>query len=96
MFIVAVTFEIDPAHREAFRDAMLTQARNSLANEPACKQFDVCYDDAKPDSCFLYEKYDDAAAFETHKSTDHFKSYDATVGPWIVNKTVNTWHQFDL
>lgn len=92
MFVVTVTFEVHADHLDAFRVAMKTQAQNSLEKEEACKQFDVCYDEDRPQACFLYEKYDDAAAFAAHKQTDHFHDFDAIVGPMLVSKSVQTWH----
>ncbi len=93
MFIVAVTFEIKAEHIEAFRPVIMKQAEKSLAKEPECHQFDVCFDDANPARCFLYEKYTDAAAFDTHKQTDHFADFDSTVSPWIAAKQVEIWTQ---
>ncbi|MEQ8208480.1 MAG: putative quinol monooxygenase [Lacipirellulaceae bacterium] len=92
MYIVTVTFEIAADHLEEFRTAMHQQAENSLQLEAACRQFDVCFCTDSPVHCFLYEKYDDKAAFQAHLESDHFKAFDALVGPWIVSKTVNTWN----
>ena len=96
MYVIAVEFEIEPTRVELFRVAILTQARNSLAKEPACRQFDVCFDPERPERCFLYEKYDDRAAFEAHRQTPHFADYNATVTPWIKNKSVSAWEQAEL
>ncbi|TWT84508.1 Antibiotic biosynthesis monooxygenase [Planctomycetes bacterium CA13] len=93
MFIVTVTFEVSPPQLQAFRDAMQTQAKNSLELEAECHQFDVCYDSVDSAKCFLYEKYADRAAFDKHLASDHFKQFDLTVGPWIVSKSVQTWIQ---
>jgi autoinducer 2-degrading protein len=91
MFVVTVTFKIDLAHVASFRDAMFRQAQNSLQLEEGCQQFDVCFDPTSPGLCFLYEKYDDRNAFDGHLGSDHFKSFDATVAPWLVSKEVQTW-----
>ena len=64
MYIVAVEFVIHPEHIESFRKEMLLQAANSLAREAACQQFDVNFDPNDAARCFLYEKYDDRAAFD--------------------------------
>jgi autoinducer 2-degrading protein len=96
MYVITVEFEIDELRVELFRVAMLTQARNSLAKESACKQFDVCFDPERPERCFLYEKYDDLAAFGVHRETRHFAEFTETVTPWIKNKIVNAWSQDDV
>ena len=91
MFVITVNFEIKPEHIDAFRDVIATQAENSLKLEPACRQFDVCFDPHKPERCFLYEKYDDEAAFGVHRGTDHFKVFSEKVAPMIASKTIGSW-----
>jgi (4S)-4-hydroxy-5-phosphonooxypentane-2,3-dione isomerase len=91
MYVVTVTFEIDPGHVDAFTAAVLTQARNSLEREERCSCFDVCRDPDHPERIFLYELYDDRAAFDLHLASDHFKSFDRTVTPWVRQKNVGTW-----
>ena len=92
MYIVTVEFELHPDHVDAFRKEMLLQARNSLTQEEGCRHFDVCFDPADKTRCFLYEKYDDQAAFDFHLATDHFLQFDATVTPWVITKTVKHWN----
>ena len=74
----------------AFRKAMLENAEASRTREPGCRQFDVC---EKPDGSeiFLYEIYDDEAAFKAHLATDHFKKFDSLVTPWISDKRVTVY-----
>ena len=90
MYVVTVEFEIHSQHMESFRQAVLTQASSSLTREAACRQFDVSFD---PNQliCFLYEKYDDRAAFDEHLASDHFRSFVEMVTPWIAEKNVKTW-----
>ncbi|SDV46856.1 putative quinol monooxygenase [Chitinasiproducens palmae] len=87
MLIVAVTFDILPAHRADFRDAVVENARVSLEREPECHVFDVC-EDRDAARFFLYEQYTDDAAFDAHLATPHFQSFDRLSAPWIVGKTV--------
>lgn len=91
MYAVTVTFEVAPEHAEAFRETVLIQAENSVEREERCRRFDVCADPERPGVVFLYEIYDDAAAFQDHLASPHFKAFDATVGPWLTGKTVETW-----
>lgn len=93
MYIVTVEFEVHREHTEAFREAMMQQAANSLALEVACRQFDVCFDAEDATKCFLYEKYDDGAAFETHLASEHFKQFETKVSSWLKSKTVQIWTQ---
>lgn len=92
-YVVCVTFEIDPDQADAFMPLMMKNAQTSLADEPGCRQFDVLTDPERPTEVFLYELYDDADAFQLHLKSDHFRSFDAAVGPMIVAKNVKTYTQ---
>ena len=89
--VVTVLFEVQPAHWHAFLDAVRTQAATSLSAEAACRQFDVCVPDDDRHVVFLYEIYDDRAAFDAHLATAHFHAFDALVAPWVLRKTVSLW-----
>lgn len=91
MFAVVVTFQIKPGHLEAFLPLMLTNANTSLNEEPGCTQFDVCTDPNQPDEVFLYELYDDEAAFQAHLKSAHFLRFDRETGPMIADKAVRTY-----
>ncbi len=90
-FAVAVRFTIHAEHVSDFARVVKLQAKNSLEKEEACHQFDVCFHDERPSEVFLYETYDDAAAFAAHRETPHFAEFNATVAPWVADKDVSTW-----
>ena len=91
MYVITVEFEVHAEHADSFRDEMLLQASNSLKLEEGCRHFDVAFAHDDPTKCFLYEKYDDRAAFDAHLETAHFKDFAATVAPWLKSKSVQTW-----
>lgn len=91
MFAVTVTFNIKSSMMDIFMPLMLDNARTSLAYEPDCHQFDVCTDEALPDTVFLYEVYSDSAGFETHLGTPHFRHFDAATSGMIETKAVCTF-----
>ena len=93
MYIVTVDFVIKSGSIDAFRPAMLANAKASVELEPGCRQFDVCFDPAAPERCFLYEVYDNRAAFDAHLGMAHFKSFDATVAPMLESKAVKFWER---
>lgn len=93
MFVVTVTFDVNPDHSDSFMRAMLQQATDSLEREIDCHVFEVCVGTDDLTCVYLYEKYSDAAAFDAHLQSAHFQSFDSLVKPWVVNKTVRTWHQ---
>ena len=93
MFAVIVTFRFKADKADEFLPLMKLNASRSLADEPGCQRFDVCEDDAHPNEVFLYELYDDRAAFDAHLASPHFKDFDAAVADMIVEKDVRTYAQ---
>ncbi|SNS93701.1 putative quinol monooxygenase [Antarctobacter heliothermus] len=93
MYAVTVCFEINPETADAFLDLMRQNARASVRDEPGCHQFDVCTDVDRPGEVFLYEIYDDRAAFEAHMTTAHFISFESASAPFVVSKDVATYAQ---
>jgi quinol monooxygenase YgiN len=45
-------------------------------------------ENARKASVFLYEIYDDRAAFDAHLAAAHFKRFDAAVGSMVASKAV--------
>ena len=86
MIAVIVDFELVPGKVNEFMPLMQLQAKNSMSREPGCVQFDICTDTSAPDHVFLYEIYEDRAAFDDHLASDHFKEFDAAVAEMISAK----------
>lgn len=93
MFVVAVTFHADPARFEAFKAAMILNAKTSLAKEDGCKQFDVCTDPVRPAEVFLYEVYDDEAAFNIHTSSAHYAEFQSNIDGMVTGKDVRFFNE---
>ena len=91
MFVVTVEFAVDPAQWAAFLPLMLDNARVSRESEPGCRQFDVCTDAARPAVVFLYELYDNRAAFDAHLASPHFVSFAAATQAMITRRSVAMW-----
>jgi len=87
-FVVTVQFSVSPQHLAEFMREMVANARDSRQCEPGCLAFDVCEDPSTPGRVFLYEIYQDAAAFEQHKREAHFLAFDRTVAPWLLHKEI--------
>ena len=88
MFVVCVEFEIIPRHLDDFLLAMRKNAAQSHALEAGCQQFDVCQDQQNPNTIFLYEIYDDEAAFEAHKAAPHYHEFNHSIDGMVVKKSV--------
>lgn len=88
MYAVTVTFTIAPGRMRNFLPLIQANARTSLEDEPGCQRFDVCTDPDLADQVFLYELYDDRAAFDAHLQSAHFRGFDAEVAGMIADKAV--------
>ena len=93
MFAVTVEFTLDPAQRDAFMPLMLENATRSREDEPGCRQFDVCTDATRPDRVFLYELYDDAAAFDAHLAAPHFRAFAAATATMVAGRVLERWER---
>lgn len=93
MFTVVVEFRIHPPYAEAFRDAIVENARLSVELEAGCQQFDVCCDPADPALFFLYEIYDSADAFQVHLKSAHFLQMNERTATWVASKQVKTFQR---
>ena len=91
MYVIAVDFNIHAEHLAAFMPLMLENARVSRETEAGCRRFDVCSDPVQPERVFLYELYDDRAAFEAHLAAAHFKAFDAAARGMAASKTVHAY-----
>ena len=90
-YVVTVVFRAKPENRDQFRKAMIENATASRTREPGCRQFDVC--ELADGTIFLYEIYDDAAAFDAHLAAEHYKRFDATTTPWVAEKVVTKYQR---
>jgi len=84
--IVIVDFTTHAANAEDFAAAIAENATRSVADERGCHQFDVGRDPADPTAFFLYEVYEDDAAFQAHLASPHFRKFDALTAPWVTAK----------
>lgn len=89
MYVITVEFTIHARHLGAFMPLVQENARISRETERGCRHFDVCRDPARPQCVFLYEVYDDRAAFDAHLAAAHFKAFDAAVAAMVASKTVH-------
>jgi autoinducer 2-degrading protein len=93
MLVIVVEFHVRPAFVDQFDRAIVANAIASRETEPGCRQFDVCRDPRDPQLFYLYELYDDAAAFDAHCRTAHFLEMDALTAGWIQSKRVHRYQR---
>mgnify|MGYP000100213550 CR=1 FL=1 len=82
MNLVCVHVHVKPEHREAFIEATLENARNTV-QEPGNLRFDVLQQADDPNRFVLYEVYRDDAGAAAHKQTAHYARWRDTVAPWM-------------
>lgn len=59
--------------------------------DPGCREFNVTVSQKDPNHVLLFEVYDNAAAAEAHRATDHFKKYVATTANMIAKRDVRAF-----
>src|SRR5260370_27416615 len=86
-YVNAVDLGIVPEHRETFL-AAIKENGAATVKEPGCQRFDILVLASNPNHVFLYEVYDNEAALQSHRNTDHFKKYAATTANMVAKREV--------
>jgi quinol monooxygenase YgiN len=86
--VILVEFRLKPGTRDRFLAEVEPDARDSVAKEPGCRRFDVLVPEDEADVVWLYEIYDDAAAFDAHMETPHLKEFRAAIEPIVERSTI--------
>lgn len=84
MLIVHVHVHVKSECINAFRDATLANARESV-RESGIARFDVCQQQDDPTRFVLVEVYRDAAAPARHKETAHYATWRDAVAPMMAS-----------
>ncbi|MER5650509.1 putative quinol monooxygenase [Streptosporangium sp. NPDC002524] len=87
MYQFLVSFTVRPEHRDDFVRAARRTARDSLANEPGSRRFEVIADEEDPDLFYLNEVYTDRDAFDAHAGGPYFKAFFAEAGAYAEGPT---------
>jgi quinol monooxygenase YgiN len=82
MLIVFVDVHVKPESIQAFREATIENARESV-KEPGVARFDVLQQEADPARFMLVEVYRDEDAPAAHKETPHYAKWRDTVAPMM-------------
>ena len=81
-----------PETSEAFMQ-MLRENAIASRQEAGCRQFEVLVDPEDETKITLFEIYQDAAAFEAHQQTAHFKRYLAEAVPLLADRVRSFWRR---
>ena len=74
MYVVVAQWVAKVGEEQTVERLLLMNAEASRA-EPGCRGFLVHRSLEDPRAFLLYEEYDDEAAFDVHRETEHFKKY---------------------
>ncbi|MEV6098180.1 putative quinol monooxygenase [Nocardia sp. NPDC051981] len=93
MYHIAVSFDVPADRRDEFIAAALEDGRDSAADEPGTRRFELIADADNPNRFYLNEAYDDEAAFNLHAKGPHFARFfdiinSFATGPtWLIKGT---------
>jgi quinol monooxygenase YgiN len=82
LHVVLVHAHVQPHLVEAFRQATLVNARESV-REPGVARFDVVQEADDPTRFILIEAYRNPVGAVAHKETDHYQKWRDTVAPMM-------------
>jgi autoinducer 2-degrading protein len=85
-YVITVEFDIAPDRWDEFMRLMAANAEASRRDEAGCRRFDVCTPRDGANRVFLYEIYDDEAAFQAHLQSRHFKEFAAATQDMITGR----------
>lgn len=90
-FCIAVRWTMMTGEEE--RVISLAQSMLAPSNaEPGCQAYILHRDPADPSTLFLYEQYDDEAAFQAHCVSPHFKAtVEAEVFPRLSDRRLEIY-----
>jgi (4S)-4-hydroxy-5-phosphonooxypentane-2,3-dione isomerase len=84
-YVNAVDLDIVPAEMEKYLEAIKENGAASV-KEPGCRQFDILVQASDPNHVFLYEVYENEAAYKAHRETEHFKKYAAATANMVAKR----------
>jgi len=88
MLVVHVFAHVKPEKVEAFREATIENAGNSI-QEPGIARFDVCQQQDDPTRFVLVEVYRTPADPDRHKETAHYQKWRDTVADMMAEPRTN-------
>jgi quinol monooxygenase YgiN len=87
LYINVVELNIVPAEIDKFI-AAIKENGAAAVKEPGCPEFNVAVSPKDPNHVLLFEVYDNAAALDAHRATDHFKKYQTTTANMVAKRDV--------
>ena len=88
LLVNVLDLDIVPAQFEAFMAAAKINGAGT-PKDPGAHEFNIVVSQKDPHHVMFYEVYDNAAALEAHRATEHFKTYQAAIKDMVTGRNVN-------
>lgn len=82
MYIIVAAILIKEGFKERYISGIIENAGSAVRDEPGCSRFDVIQDANDDHKIWLYEVYDDEAAFKAHAQAPHFLKFREASADW--------------
>lgn len=73
-YVLIMEFSFDEQNVDSAIDLLLEVQALTLEQEEGCLIYDVLLSEDDPNTVFLYESYDSAAAYKVHENSAYYKS----------------------
>ena len=83
----AIDLDIAPAEMDKYLAAVKENGAATI-KEPGCREYNIMVSTTNPNHVFLFEVYDNDAAAQAHRATEHFKKYAATTANMVTGRNV--------
>jgi autoinducer 2-degrading protein len=81
----AINLDVAPDQFDKFMEAAKENAAAST-KDPGCREFNIVVSKDDPHHIMFFEVYDNAAALDIHRATDHFKKYQAATKDMVTKR----------
>jgi (4S)-4-hydroxy-5-phosphonooxypentane-2,3-dione isomerase len=89
LYINAVDIDVVPGQIENYLAAIKEVGAATIKTEPGCSEFDITVSQKDPNHLFIFEVYDNAAVFDAHLKSDHYRKYAATAKDAVAKREVH-------
>jgi quinol monooxygenase YgiN len=83
----SINLDIAPEQFDKFMEAAKENAAAST-KDPGCREFNVMVAQNDPHHVMFFEVYDNAAALDAHRATEHFKKFQAATKDMVAKRDV--------
>ncbi|PKB73459.1 MAG: hypothetical protein BZY75_01725 [SAR202 cluster bacterium Io17-Chloro-G7] len=82
MYIIVAALQIKDGFKDQFIEGLIVNASSAVKDEAGCLRFDVIQDANDDNKVWVYEVYNDEAAFEAHTQSPHYLKFRGESDGW--------------